>query len=988
MLRHCLAPSLRRQLNELPKSLDETYERVLKEIESTNQGRHARRLLQCLAVAMRPLRVKELAEVLAFDLDGAKAEIPTFHAEWRWEDQEQAVLSACSSLISIVGGDSDHSRVVQFSHFSVKEYLTSERLATTSGDLSQYYIDSEPAHLILAQACLGVLLTLDNRIVKESEEGSTKNIPLLLYSASHWVSHAQVGNVSTRLKDAMGTLFDLDKPYFLEWKQIYDNYPYTLCDDDYSPTNPLYYAVLCGFYDLTQCLVSKFPDQVNHDGHRYNSPLAAALFRNHVRIADLLVEHGAHAHVRGNPPLCYAVQFSDDARVDAVQFLLRHGAHVNAGLESLETPLHLAADVGDPEVARILLEHGADVDIQDDNGRVPLHLVSTGERESRRDEGGERSITARLLVEHGADVNARDKGGATPLHFASRHWRFEIAQLLLDNGANANTSDVQGRNPLHELLKGSPSSYAAMSQESLRGLKLQNALSIAKLLLKHSVDLNALDKAYDTPLHFASDGTLEVARLLLDHGAKANAENVRGETPLHQASKRENPNIARLLLELGVDVDPRDKNWATPLHFACSFGNFETILVLLDHGAEVDAQNVDGQTPLHRVLDQAFSLSIDPDNRGVARLMLERGADVNARDKDQATPLHFACNASMFKIAQVLLDHGAEADARNAKGQTPLHLVSHTRISYGQISDDSPIARLLLERGVNVNARDNDQETPLHAACSYGVTGSAVVLLDHGAEVSTQNADGQTPLHRVFQDMYPGPFSRPHDLVARPLLERGVDVNARNKHQETPLHLASDRPFLDTVQVLLDHGADTDARDVDSQTPLHRLSKCSHYVYPPVVRLFLERGMDVNAREREQATPLHLASYYGLAEVAEVLLDHEAQANAVDIRGQTPLHKVLLGNHNYLHRWAPLKSAVRLVQQLLEHGADVNALDKDHETPLHLASRLRLHEMARVLLKHGADVNVKNCKGRSPLELATRRKGKAMRRLLLEYSAE
>ncbi|KAH9178051.1 hypothetical protein EDB89DRAFT_2239757, partial [Lactarius sanguifluus] len=127
LLRHCLAPSLRRQLNELPKSLDETYERVLKEIESTNQGRHARRLLQCLAVAIRPLHVEELAEVLAFDLDATKAEIPTYHAEWRWEDQEQAVLSACSSLIAVVGGN--NSRVVQFSHFSVKEYLTSDRLA-------------------------------------------------------------------------------------------------------------------------------------------------------------------------------------------------------------------------------------------------------------------------------------------------------------------------------------------------------------------------------------------------------------------------------------------------------------------------------------------------------------------------------------------------------------------------------------------------------------------------------------------------------------------------------------------------------------------------------------------------------------------------------------------------------------------------------------------------------------------------------------------
>ena len=82
MLRHCLAPSLRHQLNELPTSLDETYERVLKKIESTGQGRHARRLLHCLAAAMRPLQVEELTEVLTFDLDVAEGEIPKFHPEW------------------------------------------------------------------------------------------------------------------------------------------------------------------------------------------------------------------------------------------------------------------------------------------------------------------------------------------------------------------------------------------------------------------------------------------------------------------------------------------------------------------------------------------------------------------------------------------------------------------------------------------------------------------------------------------------------------------------------------------------------------------------------------------------------------------------------------------------------------------------------------------------------------------------------------------
>jgi hypothetical protein len=60
-----------RVLKELPKSLDETYERMLKEIGKVNPHQ-AYRLLQCLTVATRPLRVEELAEVLALDFDGAR----------------------------------------------------------------------------------------------------------------------------------------------------------------------------------------------------------------------------------------------------------------------------------------------------------------------------------------------------------------------------------------------------------------------------------------------------------------------------------------------------------------------------------------------------------------------------------------------------------------------------------------------------------------------------------------------------------------------------------------------------------------------------------------------------------------------------------------------------------------------------------------------------------------------------------------------------
>jgi len=105
---------------------------------------------------------------------------------WRWEDHEQAVLSTCSSLITIVPGDEDSSPIVQFSHFSVKEFLLSDRISTSTEDLSRYHIILEDANTLIARACLGVLL---RDPVVETGEGAA---PLAVYAARHWIAHGRV----------------------------------------------------------------------------------------------------------------------------------------------------------------------------------------------------------------------------------------------------------------------------------------------------------------------------------------------------------------------------------------------------------------------------------------------------------------------------------------------------------------------------------------------------------------------------------------------------------------------------------------------------------------------------------------------------------------------------------------------------------------------------------------------------------------------------
>src|SRR5260370_13830224 len=260
VLRHCFPPSVRRILEELPESLDETYERILREIRKPNQ-RHAYRLLQCLVVAIRPLLVEELAEVLAFDFNGEG--MPKLNPSWRWEDQEEAVMSACSSLVTIVK-DGDL-RVVQFSHFSVKEFLTADRLAEPIRDVSRYHIRLEAAHTILAQACLGVLLRLDDRIHRDSIE----DFPLVRYAAQYWPTHARVENVSSRIKHGMECLFDADKPYFATWLWIYDEdkhrwYRSMFTERPEKPAAvPLYYAARPLLRYVAEHVIAEHPKHLN-----------------------------------------------------------------------------------------------------------------------------------------------------------------------------------------------------------------------------------------------------------------------------------------------------------------------------------------------------------------------------------------------------------------------------------------------------------------------------------------------------------------------------------------------------------------------------------------------------------------------------------------------------------------------------------------------------------------------------------------------------
>jgi len=631
-LRGCHPGRIRHALSELPETLDETYERTLREINKAD-WELAHRLFQCVAVASRPLQVEELAEFLAFDFTAGP--VAKFQEGWRLEDPVDAVLSTCSTLLALVHVDG--SAIIQFSHFSVKEFLTSTRLSKADDEiLRRYSISMAPAHTLITQASLGILLHLDETITKDN----LAMYPLAEYAGRYWFKHALFENVAQEVEEGLKELFDPDKPHISIWVWICDpKNPSMDSERAERPSapggTPLHYATMCGLQNVVKFLAIEHSRDLNSRGFDDESTaLHVASTYGHLEIAHVLVEHG----------------------VDTT-----------ACTNWRRTPLHVASEYGHVEVVRFLLEHGADVTARDNDKATPLHRASVS---------GHVEV-ARLLVERFPDVvSTRDIGGGTPLQVASIGGHVDLIHFLAGKGA-----DIQAR-------------YNGDGWSSLHQTAIFGRAEAARILVEHGAEPSVRGKDGRTPLHVASSyGQLEVVRVLIECGADLMAQADNGQSPLHVASSRGNVVVARILVEHGANVNAQDHKWWMPLHDASSCGSVEMARFLVEHGADVTARDNEGLTPrdvasrkgyveVARFLDEhgAHTISEADDRRTPSPATTEEGdgcgTSVTAGINNGWTPLHIAAAQGNVEVVRILVEHGGDTMALTENGRTPLHVAA------------------------------------------------------------------------------------------------------------------------------------------------------------------------------------------------------------------------------------------------------------------------------------------------------------------------
>ena len=219
-------------------------------------------------------------------------------------------------------------------------------------------------------------------------------------------------------------------------------------------TNPLYYAVLCGFHALVEHLIIGHPHLINTVSGSFDFPVLTALSRKHIQVTEILLWCGGKVDIWGRlgrtvlqQSITPGLILREDV-VDVVSFLLKNRADVKFRGSDLSTPLHTAAYHLTSEVVQLLLESGADINSRDDEGRIPLHVVNIY---ADRRESQARDV-AQLLLKWGTNVHAQDNDGAMSLLEAAYRNYVDISQNLLEHGAEPNVKNNDCETSLHRCL--------------------------------------------------------------------------------------------------------------------------------------------------------------------------------------------------------------------------------------------------------------------------------------------------------------------------------------------------------------------------------------------------------------------------------------------------------------------------------------------------------------------------------------------------------
>lgn len=579
-----------------------------------------------------------------------------------------------------------------------------------------------------------------------------------------------------------------------------------------------------------------------------------------------------------------------------------------------------------------------------------------------------------FLSEH-ADLNHTNNLGLTSLHIACQNGQTKLVKSLLDYGASSNSQSgvAEMKTPLHlaveanqvevieTIVRHKEGNTNEGTDFNLKTVDGDSPLSLAMvrgynrlvpILIQGGADVNARNGQDLTLLHQAilkQDSDTSV--FLLNQGADLNALTGDQESPLQLAIHCRLPIVIDALCSRGVSFSAPDDKGDPPLWIALSSEQDDIAAVLVRHGVDTDCWGVgpDGcqQTLLHRAIDE--------NKEYAAIFLIKSGCDLDSprqpgpngeggdEAKDKASPLHLCCQWGLVRVLQTLIDHGANVNSLDCNQKTPLHMAIENQ-------HDEIIGILLCHPGLDLKIRDKNGSTSFATALTIRNHKAAQRILERLPNAAEQmDQRGRNFLHiAIMKD----------DLESVLfLLAIQVDVNSRvqDVNQTPPLHLAASSKNEMLLRNLILAGARINDIDATAKTALHVAAERGNL---PAVSALLQNGANYDARDSDDSNALHIAVREShLSVVRELLTESGINAEAVNLKGRTPMHELCRSGKD--------NTAAAICELFLEcmPKYPIDMTDLHGNTPLLLAFMRGQAPLCKVLVKNGACLGAENAEG-------------------------
>ena len=252
-------------------------------------------------------------------------------------------------------------------------------------------------------------VSLDERMSLACQQGRLDTVKKLLESGAHIDYRNKAGNT----------------PLFEACRQGHIDVARYLLDQDANIDAPteinsdsaLTWACTLGNEAIVELLLERRSD-VEHRNKDGCTALIMAAFAGHVKVAAMLLDHGAKTNVESDSnkdsPLTFACQ---NGHCDVVELLLKRNANIEYRNKEGLTPLMLAALRGHTDVVQKLLERKAKVNVPSGSSNdIPLTSACWK---------GHHDVV-KLLLEFNSNIEHRTKDGFTPLMLAAWYVTLDI----------------------------------------------------------------------------------------------------------------------------------------------------------------------------------------------------------------------------------------------------------------------------------------------------------------------------------------------------------------------------------------------------------------------------------------------------------------------------------------------------------------------------------------------------------------------------------